>query len=179
VLTGEGGGRDPSALRTDDASVALDPEEVDIDLHRFRQLAEEGLRLARTADREGALELLLAAEEAYGGDLLEDDRDVLWLVDRREELRTLYVSVARASAQLVGEADPDRAMRLLLRVLDRDATTSPPTSASAGRCCAAAGTARHDAGTASTPSAWPSSTSPRCRCTTSGARPKPGVARVV
>jgi ATP/maltotriose-dependent transcriptional regulator MalT/DNA-binding SARP family transcriptional activator len=138
ILAGDD--RGTGALRTDDTCVALDPERVDVDLHRFRQLAEEGLRRARTSDRDRALELLLAAEEAYAGDLLEDDRDELWLVDRREELRTLYVSVARTSAALVGEEDPDRAMRLLLRVLDRDAYDEP---AHLGVCRALLRSGRH------------------------------------
>ncbi len=126
VLAADGGARDGTlALVADDRSVALDPEQVDVDVERFRRLAEDGLKLARTTTREGALDRLLAAEEAYGGDLLEDDRDELWLVDRREELRSLYVSVARTCARLVGPEDPDRAMRLLLRILDRDAYDEP------------------------------------------------------
>jgi DNA-binding SARP family transcriptional activator/ATP/maltotriose-dependent transcriptional regulator MalT len=140
VLATETPGRDGPALRADDTSVALDPTQIDIDLQRFRHLAEEGLRRARTTERDRALELLLAAEEAYGGDLLEDDRDVPWLVDRREELRTLYISVARTSAQLVGEDDPDRAMRLLLRVLDRDGYDEP---AHLGVCRALLRSGRH------------------------------------
>jgi ATP/maltotriose-dependent transcriptional regulator MalT/DNA-binding SARP family transcriptional activator len=139
VLTDAGASRDDSPLRTDDVTVALDTAALEVDLHRFRRLAEEGLRLART-DRPAALELLLAAEEAYGGDLLEDDRDVLWLVDRREELRTLYVSVVRAAAQLIGDEDPDRAMRLLLRVLDRDPYDEP---AHLGVCRALLRSGRH------------------------------------
>ncbi len=126
VLAADGGSRDGNlALVTDDRSVALDLDQVDVDVERFRRLAEDGLKAARTPAREGAIERLLAAEEAYGGDLLEDDRDELWLVDRREELRSLYVSVARTCARLVGPEDPDRAMRLLLRILDRDAYDEP------------------------------------------------------
>lgn len=126
VLSVEGGARGGSpALVADDRSVALDADQVDVDVERFRRLAEDGLRLARDAARDEALDRLLTAEEAYGGDLLEDDRDELWLVDRREELRSLYVSVARTAARLVGQEDPDRAMRLLLRILDRDAFDEP------------------------------------------------------
>jgi DNA-binding SARP family transcriptional activator/ATP/maltotriose-dependent transcriptional regulator MalT len=116
---GAGGGGD-AALVADATSVALDLEVVEVDVRRFRRLAERGLTAVREGQRQAALELLVAAEEAYGGDLLEEDRDTLWLVDRREELRSLYVSVARRLADLVGADDPDRAMRLLLRVLDRD-----------------------------------------------------------
>jgi ATP/maltotriose-dependent transcriptional regulator MalT/DNA-binding SARP family transcriptional activator len=119
VLGGDGGS--DAALVADASSVALDLDAVEVDVRRFRQLAERGLAAVREGDRAVAVDLLVAAEEAYGGDLLEEDRDTLWLVDRREEVRSLYVSVARCLAELVGDADPDRAMRLLLRVLDRDA----------------------------------------------------------
>jgi DNA-binding SARP family transcriptional activator/ATP/maltotriose-dependent transcriptional regulator MalT len=118
-VLGSGGGSD-AALVADATSVALDLDVVEVDVRRFRRLAERGLAAVREGQGRVALDLLVAAEEAYGGDLLEEDRDTLWLVDRREELRSLYVSVARRLADLVGVDDPDRAMRLLLRVLDRD-----------------------------------------------------------
>jgi DNA-binding SARP family transcriptional activator/ATP/maltotriose-dependent transcriptional regulator MalT len=119
-VLGGGGGESDAALVADATSVALDLDVVEVDVRRFRRLAERGLAAVREGQRRVALDLLVAAEEAYGGDLLEEDRDTLWLVDRREELRSLYVSVARRLADLVGTDDPDRAMRLLLRVLDRD-----------------------------------------------------------
>jgi DNA-binding SARP family transcriptional activator/ATP/maltotriose-dependent transcriptional regulator MalT len=120
LAAGGGGGGGDAALVADATSVALDLDVVEVDVRRFRRLAERGLAAVREGQRREALDLLVAAEEAYGGDLLEEDRDTLWLVDRREELRSLYVSVARRLADLVGADDPDRAMRLLLRVLDRD-----------------------------------------------------------
>jgi DNA-binding SARP family transcriptional activator/ATP/maltotriose-dependent transcriptional regulator MalT len=119
-VLGGGGGESDAALVADATSVALDLDVVEVDVRRFRRLAERGLAAVREGQHRVALDLLVAAEEAYGGDLLEEDRDTLWLVDRREELRSLYVSVARRLADLVGADDPDRAMRLLLRVLDRD-----------------------------------------------------------
>jgi DNA-binding SARP family transcriptional activator/ATP/maltotriose-dependent transcriptional regulator MalT len=123
-----------SVLATDDTAapiltvedgIALDVEAVDVDLVRFEELADEGERASRSGDRAAAVAALGAAEEAYGGDLLEDDLDAPWLVDRREELRNRYIGVARSLAALVAEDDPDHALRLLLRVLDRDGYDEP------------------------------------------------------
>jgi DNA-binding SARP family transcriptional activator len=121
VLAGEGdAGRDASPIRTADDAIELDATAVDLDLARFEELADEGLRALRRGELGVARAALLAAEESYGGDLLEDDLDASWVVDRREELRQRYVSVTRALAGLVVTDEPDHALRLLLRVLDRD-----------------------------------------------------------
>jgi ATP/maltotriose-dependent transcriptional regulator MalT/DNA-binding SARP family transcriptional activator len=121
VLAGEGeAARDVSPIRSAGDAVELDATAVDIDLARFEELAREGLRTLRSGEPETARAVLIAAEEAYGGDLLEDDLEAPWVVDRREELRQRYVSVARALAGVVVDTDPDHALRLLLRVLDRD-----------------------------------------------------------
>jgi ATP/maltotriose-dependent transcriptional regulator MalT/DNA-binding SARP family transcriptional activator len=121
VLAGEGdAGRDASPIRTADDAIEFDATAVDLDLARFEELADEGLRALRRGEPRVARAALLAAEESYGGDLLEDDLDASWVVDRREELRQRYVSVTRALAGLVVTDDPDHALRLLLRVLDRD-----------------------------------------------------------
>jgi DNA-binding SARP family transcriptional activator/ATP/maltotriose-dependent transcriptional regulator MalT len=106
-------------------AIELDIDAVEIDLVRFEDLAHEGDRAVRHGDRTVAIAALTAAEEAYGGDLLEDDLDASWVVDRREELRSRYVAVARTLAGLVAEDDPDHALRLLLRVLDRDGYDEP------------------------------------------------------
>jgi ATP/maltotriose-dependent transcriptional regulator MalT/DNA-binding SARP family transcriptional activator len=124
VLAGDGPSRDAPIRAADDA-VELDDSALDIDLARFEELADEGLRSLRRGDLELARSALAAAEEAYGGDLLEDDVDAAWVADRREELRQRYVSVARALAGLVVDDDPDHALRLLLRVLDRDGYDEP------------------------------------------------------
>jgi DNA-binding SARP family transcriptional activator/tetratricopeptide (TPR) repeat protein len=117
--------RDAGPIRTVDDAIELDADAVDIDLVRFEELADEGERAARSGDVAAAVTALTAAEEAYGGDLLEDDLEGTWVVDRREALRSRYVSVARTLAALVAEDDPDHALRLLLRVLDRDGYDEP------------------------------------------------------
>jgi DNA-binding SARP family transcriptional activator len=117
-------GMPPPLVAVEDA-IELDVDAVEVDLVRFEALADEGERAARAGDRTVAVAALTAAEEAYGGDLLEDDLDATWLVDRREALRSRYVAVARTLAGLVAEDDPDHALRLLLRVLDRDGYDEP------------------------------------------------------
>jgi ATP/maltotriose-dependent transcriptional regulator MalT/DNA-binding SARP family transcriptional activator len=124
VLAGEGASRE-APIRTAEDAVELDATAVDIDLIRFEGLADEGLRALRGGDVRAARSALSAAEEAYGGDLLEDDLEAAWVADRREDLRQRYVSVARALAGLVVDDDPDHALRLLLRVLDRDGYDEP------------------------------------------------------
>ena len=119
LLTGpDRAGTDPIVV--DGGVLRLNLDAVEIDLVRFRRLAEAGLWEARRGDRVQAIEHLLGAEEAYGGDLLEDDRDTMWLEERREELRSHYMAVVRTLAELVATDDPDLAMRSLLRLLDRD-----------------------------------------------------------
>jgi DNA-binding SARP family transcriptional activator/tetratricopeptide (TPR) repeat protein len=125
ILTPEGAPKEAAPIRADDDTLHLDLEAVDVDLARFRRLADEGLRAARLGRTDEAIVGLSAAEEAYGGDLLEEDQDARWLVDRREEVRSLYVSVSRTLAGLVAVDDPDLAIRLLLRVLDRDGYDEP------------------------------------------------------
>ncbi|MGC0143566.1 BTAD domain-containing putative transcriptional regulator [Pseudactinotalea sp. Z1732] len=111
---------DAPVLIADAGTVRIDPEQVDIDVAQFEFLATQGLAAARSGDRTRAVELLTAAEAHYGGDLLEHDQDSPWLIDRREEVRAVYLSVARTLADLCRRSDPDQALRLLLRVLDRD-----------------------------------------------------------
>lgn len=122
------GGRSESghhAIVTSGGTVRLDLDAVEIDVEVFQRLADEGLRAAREGRDGDATVLLLRAEELYGGDLVEDDPDADWVVDRRTALRSLYLTVARTLATLVAHHDPDLAIRSLLRVLDRDGYDEP------------------------------------------------------
>jgi DNA-binding SARP family transcriptional activator/tetratricopeptide (TPR) repeat protein len=102
-------------------AVALDLEHVAVDLEAFLREAVEGLALREAGDAR-AHELLLAAEGAYAGDLLEEDLYEDWAVGAREDARDVYVRVARCLAADAREAgDHDGAVRFLLRVLERDA----------------------------------------------------------
>jgi ATP/maltotriose-dependent transcriptional regulator MalT/DNA-binding SARP family transcriptional activator len=120
VLDGERAEGAPTPIASDGGTIRLVPEAVEVDVDTFRDAAERALRLVRSEGIDAAVPLLLQAEERYGGDLLEDEPDAIWAVDLRAELRALYLSVARAAARAVAREDPDLAIRLLLRVLDRD-----------------------------------------------------------
>lgn len=115
----------PPAIASHAGTLRLSDEVVELDVEVFERLAEDGLTAARSQARPAAVALLLQAEERYGGDLLADEPDLRWAEDRRAELRALYLTVARTLADLVADDDPDLAIRLLLRVLDRDGYDEP------------------------------------------------------
>ncbi len=110
----------PSPIATDDGTVRLRLDHLDVDVIAFRRSAETGLAAARRGATDDAITRLVDAEERYTGDLLEEDLDTSWIRDRRAELRSLYTDVARTLARLVAIDDPALAMRLQLRILDRD-----------------------------------------------------------
>ena len=125
ALAGEDGDRDEAPISTEGVAVRLEAEQVEVDVLAFQDLADSGLRAVRAGQLSTATTLLLEAEELYGGDLFEDDPDLPWAEDRRAELRSLYLTVARTLARTVRLEDPELAIRLLLRVLDRDAYDEP------------------------------------------------------
>ena len=68
-----------------------------------------------------AVDLLEAAEAAYGGDFLEEDPFADWAVGTREQARATYVDVLRALAAIaVTNRDAQGSGRYLLRILERD-----------------------------------------------------------
>ncbi|HEX6698585.1 MAG TPA: BTAD domain-containing putative transcriptional regulator [Solirubrobacteraceae bacterium] len=103
-------------------AVSLDLDHVVVDLEAFLGEAAAGLALHDEGRAAQAHAHLAAAEAAYAGDLLEEDLYEEWAVAAREQARDMYVRVAR---RLAGDAhaagDHDGAIRLLLRVLERDA----------------------------------------------------------
>ncbi len=125
ALVGDDGDRDASPIQTGGSTVRLALDRVEVDALAFRELAERGLRAVRDGAYDTAVQLLLEAEELYGGDLFEDEPDLPWAEDRRAELRSLYLSVARTLAELLRTEDPEFAIRLLLRILDRDGYDEP------------------------------------------------------
>jgi DNA-binding SARP family transcriptional activator len=65
--------------------------------------------------------MLASAEAMYIGDVLEDDPYVDWHVALREEARAAYLAVAAALAdRRIAGNDSDAAIRLLLRLLERE-----------------------------------------------------------
>ena len=103
-------------------AVSLDLEHVAVDLEGFLREAAAGLALHQEGLAEPAHARLSAAEAAYAGDLLEEDLYEEWAVAAREQARDMYVRVARClAADAHAAGDHDGAVRLLLRVLERDA----------------------------------------------------------
>ena len=72
-----------SYLRLTESIVTLDPEHVWIDLDHFEQLAEGALCQREVSAYEDAI-------DAYGGDLLPEDRYEDWCAERREYLVELH-----------------------------------------------------------------------------------------
>jgi ATP/maltotriose-dependent transcriptional regulator MalT/DNA-binding SARP family transcriptional activator len=96
-----------------DGAVRLSLETAEIDLEAFLAEAGQGLRLWRDDRGEEVRALLDAAEGAYTGDFLEEDRYEDWAEPTRDEARAVYVEVLRALAE-TGET------RYFLRIVERD-----------------------------------------------------------
>lgn len=125
ALAGADGDRSAAPLEVEGSTIRLDAGAIDLDVSAFEELADHGLAAVREERTDHARRLLLLAEGRYGGDLLEDEPDLPVATDRRVELRSLYLQVARTIARLVRFDDPDLAIRMLLRVLDRDGYDEP------------------------------------------------------
>ncbi len=105
----------------DKDAIRLHLANLPIDVEQFLAAAAEGLALYRDGRATEARARLLAAEGAYDGDFLEEDLYEDWAIPLREEARTMYVSVARALAELAEESgDIDNAVRYHFRILERD-----------------------------------------------------------
>jgi DNA-binding SARP family transcriptional activator len=106
---------------TDKTAVGLDLTNLSIDVEEFLASAERGFALRRAGRSDDGLGLLAEAEEAYGGDFLEEDPYEDWSVALREEARAAYISVVRTLAHAASESgDHDAAARYYLRLLERD-----------------------------------------------------------
>jgi DNA-binding SARP family transcriptional activator len=104
-------------LVSDGDAVRLDLNHVDVDIERFLDGVEEALR----TDGTGAVELLEAAESAYGGEFLEEDAYEEWASPLREEARAAYVAAAGTlAAQSASNGENAAAVRYRLRILERD-----------------------------------------------------------
>ncbi|HWM20227.1 MAG TPA: BTAD domain-containing putative transcriptional regulator [Ilumatobacteraceae bacterium] len=108
-------------VKADGDSLRVDLEHVELDADRFLVAADAALVEHRRGDGEAATGMLASAEALYTGDVLEDDPYVDWHVALREEARAAYLAVAAALAdRRVAGDDPDAAIRLLLRLLERE-----------------------------------------------------------
>lgn len=112
-------------IGADKGAVWLQLDAVAVDVERFLGDALEALALYRAASPE-AHRRLAAAEAGYTGDFLEEDAYEDWAIALREEVRTTYVEVVRALADLAArEGDADATTRYSLRILERDPYDEP------------------------------------------------------
>ncbi len=103
-------------------TIALDLANVQIDVEHFLADCEAAGRLSRAGRTDEARARMHAAEEAYGGDFLEEDAYEDWAVPLREEARAAYVTVTRTLAEeAIAAGQLDQAARFYLRILERDA----------------------------------------------------------
>ena len=137
---------DPERRFEPDRFVAADRHAVwlaglEVDVEEFLAAATAGLACRARGDPDVALGLLTAAEAAYAGDFLEEDRYEDWAVSLREEARAAYLAVTRTLAELAAAAgEQDAAVRYQLRLLERDPYDE---EAHIGLVVALAGAGRH------------------------------------
>lgn len=108
-------------LLTDQRSIALNTDHVQVDVVTFDRLTREGIALVADGEPAAAEELLRRAERLYAGDFLEEDRFEDWAVDRREAARGTALTVSRLLARLAADrGDEEAAGHHLWRLLERD-----------------------------------------------------------
>ncbi len=125
VLDPDGGsGRD--YIDADREAVRFDIDQAEVDVETFLDDSRRGRSLFLAGDRDRGLGLLLAAEERYAGEFLEEEPYADWAVSLREEARTEYLNIARLLAEASSEAgDHDTAARRYLRMIERDPFSEP------------------------------------------------------
>jgi ATP/maltotriose-dependent transcriptional regulator MalT len=95
-----------------------------VDMDEFTRKVEEGRRLARSGDKEGARSKLAAATTLYVDDLSTDDLYDDWVRSRRDQLRGLYLTALRELADLSLEAgEMDVALHALRQAFHKDQTS--------------------------------------------------------
>jgi DNA-binding SARP family transcriptional activator len=108
-------------VRAEGDAIVLDATTVPTDIDEFLRGAAAALAELRRQRGERAVAMLTAVEARYHGDVFEDDPYVDWFVPLREEARAVYLNVARELASICLErGDPDDAIRLYLRLLERE-----------------------------------------------------------
>jgi ATP/maltotriose-dependent transcriptional regulator MalT/DNA-binding SARP family transcriptional activator len=115
VLDPEGRSDPDRFVAADRDGIRLELENVAVDLERFFEQAEAGLRAFSDDGGEAAQPQLEAAEAAHHGEFLEEERYEDWATPLRDEARSTYLDVARALAL----AGPDTT-RYHLRILALD-----------------------------------------------------------
>jgi len=102
-------------------AIAVDTGTLLVDLNTFLARAEAALALARMAPGQRAVQMLEAAEAAYGGDFLEDELYEDWTIVPREQARAMYIAVTHELIERAAtRADHASVVRFALRLLERD-----------------------------------------------------------
>jgi ATP/maltotriose-dependent transcriptional regulator MalT/DNA-binding SARP family transcriptional activator len=114
-------GRDEAGpLRSDGSTVWLDRSRVRVDVDEFLSRADIALGAVRSGEPD-AQELLLAALDARGGELLEDDPYDEWAAPLAEEIRARHTAVLRAlMTSFRATGDVDGVIRYGLQLLEQD-----------------------------------------------------------
>jgi DNA-binding SARP family transcriptional activator len=108
-------------IATSGDAVMLQLSNIDVDVEAFLGRAEQGLSLWSRGRTEEARPHLEAAEAAYVGDFLEEDRYEDWAAHLREEARAIYLMLAAVLGEIAeASSQPDAAIRYRLRILERD-----------------------------------------------------------
>jgi ATP/maltotriose-dependent transcriptional regulator MalT/DNA-binding SARP family transcriptional activator len=106
---------------TDNESVGLRIENLQVDVESFLKQVNRGFRLKRADRITEAVKELAGAEAAYTGDFLEEDVYEDWAAPLREEARAAYLDTARTLAQEAKSlGDLQSAQRFVLRILEHD-----------------------------------------------------------
>jgi DNA-binding SARP family transcriptional activator len=108
-------------VSTSGDALVLQLGNVDVDVEAFLKQAGRGLSLWDGGRADEARPRLEAAEAAYVGDFLEEDRYEEWAAPLREEARAVYLALAAALGDIAeASRQPDTAIRYRLRILERD-----------------------------------------------------------
>jgi ATP/maltotriose-dependent transcriptional regulator MalT len=95
----------------------LDVERLSVDVETFLRLSDDALASHRQ-QLDGATHQLEAADSAYAGEFLPEDRYEDWAAPLRDEVRATYLQVVRLLATKA--SDHSGAVRYLLRILALD-----------------------------------------------------------
>lgn len=113
-------------LVADRDSVALDLDEIDLDIERLYEESKRGKALLASGSTEEGLAALRFAAALYTGELLGEFPYAEWATAPREEARMEVISMAFILARSESEkGNRDAAARWYLRILEQDAYNEP------------------------------------------------------
>ena len=108
-------------LASDRDTLQLDLRHVRVDIEDLFAEVDRAVRLEGDGHDQESLAAWRAVEQAYRGEFCEEELDAAWAVGVREEGRAAYAqAVARLAGAAVAADRHDDAVRLWLRLLERD-----------------------------------------------------------